>query len=826
MTRSRLRKLKRSRPQQVRAVLKMMPIASAIVAAIHPAFAQEESSSGGLQEVVVTAQKRTEDLQSVPISVVAINTQAMENLNIQNQDDYIRYLPSVTVQKSGSGGGANGPGFGNVIMRGISSDSGQNHSGPVPTVGTYLDEQPITTIQGAMDVHLYDIARVEALMGPQGTLYGASSEAGTLRIITNKPDPSGFKAEYQLEGNYVDHGEGGGLAQGFVNIPLGSTAAIRLVGWYEHDGGYIDNIPATRTFPQFGVTINNDAVAKNNFNDTTIYGGRAALRWNIGDNWAITPFVMVESTKANGFNAYSPTVGDLQLAHFSPDFVQDNFVDTALTIEGKIGNFEVTYAGAYLKRHDMTQTDYSDYSLAYDTSIPSYTAPIVNNAGQHINPTQFIKGRDNYEKISNELRIQSPQDWVVHFIVGGFYQRQMHDIEQNYQIADLAGPGCTFAPNCSLWVTGWPDAWWLTEQQRVDRDYAAFGEATWDITSHLSLLAGLRHFKYDNSLEGYRGYGLNNPLSAASGLGEAGVCNFNIQFHGAPCLSFNQSTTGNGNTPKITLTYKFGDRSLIYATYSKGFRPGGINRVGGLPPYSADYLKNYEIGWKTQWLDNRLRYNGAFFWEDWTNFQFAFLGNNGLTRIANAGAARSTGMENELAWLVAHGFTVSAGLTLMNPRLTANYCGELDPTTGQPITSNPCPVLGSNPPETFPPKSTSGTQLPGTSKVKGNLTARYDFPLGTWQSYGQLSYVYQSAEWADLRLAQRDEIGEQPAFSLLNLSAGIGRDTYSLDLFIQNVFDERGQTFRFTQCGSCSGINNYVVPTQPRTIALRWSQKF
>ncbi|HZC86339.1 MAG TPA: TonB-dependent receptor plug domain-containing protein, partial [Steroidobacteraceae bacterium] len=143
--------------------VKMMPIASAIVSAIHPAFAQEQGSSGALQEVVVTATKRVESLQSVPLSIVAIGTEQMQNLNILNQDDYIKFLPSVTTQKSGSGGGANGPGFGNVIMRGISSDAGQNHSGPLPTVGTYLDEQPITTIQGAMDVHLYDIARVEAL---------------------------------------------------------------------------------------------------------------------------------------------------------------------------------------------------------------------------------------------------------------------------------------------------------------------------------------------------------------------------------------------------------------------------------------------------------------------------------------------------------------------------------------------------------------------------------------------------------------------------------------------------------------------------------------
>src|SRR6185437_2274821 len=152
------------------------PIASAICAALHPAFAQEQPASGGLEEVVVTAQKRAESLQNVPLSITAIGSEQIEQLNIQKADDYIRLLPSVTSQGGGSGGGANGPGFGRVIMRGISSDASQNHSGPLPTVGTYLDEQPITTIQGAMDVHLYDIARVEALAGPQGTLYGASSE--------------------------------------------------------------------------------------------------------------------------------------------------------------------------------------------------------------------------------------------------------------------------------------------------------------------------------------------------------------------------------------------------------------------------------------------------------------------------------------------------------------------------------------------------------------------------------------------------------------------------------------------------------------------------
>ena len=810
MTRSRLRKLKRARPELARTAIKMLPIASAIFTAIHPAFAQEQTGGGALEEIVVTAQKRAEDLQNVPLSIVAIGTEQLERLNIQKADDYIKFLPSVTSQKSGSGGGANGPGLGNVIMRGISSDAGQNHSGPLPTVATYLDEQPIATIQGAMDVHLYDIARVEALAGPQGTLYGASSEAGTLRIITNKPDPSAFKAAYEVEGNYVDHGDPGGLARGFVNVPLSSNAAVRLVGWYQHDGGYIDNVFANRTFPQFGVTINNAAFAKNKFNDVTLYGARAALKVDLNDNWSITPFLMGQATKAKGFGAAAPTVGNLALQHFSPDSVEDRFVDTALTIEGKISNFDLIYAGAYLKRHDMTHTDYSDYSLAYDISIPTYTAPIVDNAGNHINPTQMIAGRDGYEKQSHELRLQSPADQRFRFIVGAFYQRQLHNIEQDYQIANLAQ---------SLWVTGWTNTWWLTKQQRVDRDSAVFGDATFDIVSGLSLTAGLRHFKYDNSLEGYRGYGLNNPLGIASGLGEAGVCDVTVRFQGAPCLSFNKDTSDSGNTPKVTLTYKFDAQRLLYATYSKGFRPGGINRVGNLPPYQADFLKNYEIGWKTTWFENHLRFNGALFKEDWENFQFAFLGANGLTRIANAGSARVKGVETDLQWAVTHGLSFAAALSLLDPKLTKNYCGAID-ANGSPITNCPSAAVPNS------PLAPEGTQLPGTSKVKGNLIARYDFPLGGFEAYGQGAYVYQSAQWADLRIRQRGEIGQQPAFSTLDLAIGLGKQSYAFDLFVTNVFDKRGELFRFNQCGSCSIVANYAVPTQPRTIALKLSQKF
>ena len=805
MTRSKRRKLERARNPKIRAALRGLPLASAsaFLAGAPVAFAQQ-ANEGALEEVIITAQKREENLQSVPISVQAIGTEKLEQLHIEGFDDYVKFLPSVTFQAGGSGGGASGPGFSRVLMRGVSSDSNLNHSGPLPTVGTYLDEQPITTIQGALDMHLYDIARVEALAGPQGTLYGASSEAGTVRIITNKPNPDKFEAGYEVQGNTIAHGDPGGVMQGFVNVPLSPSAAIRLVAWGEHKGGYIDNIRATRTFPQFGITINNDNLVKKNENDVTTYGGRAALRVDLNDNWTITPTLMAQKTKAGGFFSSNPALGDdYKIEHFSPDDSEDKWVDAALTLEGKISNFDLTYSGAFLKRDDQSRTDYSDYSLAYDISIPSYTDPIVDNSGNHINPTQWILGKDRYQKISQELRIASPKEWRVRFVAGVFYQRQQHGIEQAYEIQNLAK---------SLWVTGWPNTWWLTEQMRVDRDQAAFGEVTFDVTSSLSLTAGIRHFKYDNTLAGFRGFGLNNPLSAGSGLGEAGVCTPG-DFHGAPCSSFDKRTSDSGNTPKVTATYRIDDSRLVYATYSKGFRPGGINRVGDLPPYGADFLKNYEIGWKTSWAGNRVRFNGAFFREDWQDFQFAFLGANSLTRIANAGSARVKGFESEVAWAAGGGLTLSAGLTLLDPEITENYCGEID-ANGGAIT------------DCADPQAPKGTQLPATSKVKGNIVARYSFPLGQFDAHAQAAYVFQSAQWADLRIQQRTDLGQQGAYGTGDITFGLGKGSYAWELFVTNLFDKHADGYRFTQCNSCSIVANYVSPVQPRTIGVTFNQKF
>jgi len=850
MQRSRLRKLRRA-DSSVRArsaacaarLVRHAPIAAAIMAAIPRVYAQTQGQpqaqvqtqaeeTGGLQEVVVTAEKRTESLQQVPISVTALDTQKLEQLNLQNFNDYAQALPEVSFQNLQ-------PGFARTFMRGIVSDNNPNHSGPLPSVGTYLDEQPITTIQGPIDVHIYDIARIEVLPGPQGTLYGASSEAGTVRIITNKPDTSGFKAGYDLQGNTVQNGTFGGIAEGFVNIPLSSAAAVRMVGWYERDSGYIDNVHGTLTYPGSGYTLDNAAQAKQHYNDTETYGARAALRVNLDENWTITPTLMAQKTTFDGIYGEeewkdlatgSPVPNDLAVKHFYPEGGYDDWLDAALTVEGKIGNFDLTYAGAYLRRTDHTDSDYSDYTLGYQ-QYASYWPP---------NSTQLIYGHDRYQMYSNELRLSSPQDWPVRFLVGLFQQRQQHGIEQRYVINGLdPAYWIGWRGDASVSPRAWLDSWWLTEQVRVNRDYAAFGELNWDILSNVTATVGIRRFRYDNTLDGFYGFNLNafgtNPTFAppstlAGPIEGEQTCFNDLDFHGAPCMDLAKRTTGSGWTPKFNLAWRIDHDRMVYATYSKGFRPGGINRVGAAEPYAADFLKNYEVGWKTSWFDNHLRFNGAFFYEDWTDFQFAFLGPNSVTIVANAGAAKVKGAETEIEWAATPRLNVTAGAAYIDAYLSENYCGALD-ANGKPVTSNPCPAnesLSPPQPSPYPPFAPAGQQLPTTPRFKGNLGARYTMPIGSVQAFAQGNVVYQSAVWASLLTLERGLLGQQGAYAITNLFIGIDKDNWELELLIKNAFDRRASQYRYAECteATCAPIAVYNVIATPRTVGVQFSQRF
>ncbi len=336
-------------------------LASTAFSVAMPALAQE-AEDGDKDVIVVTAQKREQNLQDVPIAINAIGNEKLDQLQVSELQDVVKFLPSVTIQQGG-------PGFAQVYFRGVASGENANHSASLPTVGTYLDEMPITTIQGALDLHAYDLARVEALAGPQGTLYGASSMAGTLKLVTNAPDTSGFYGGAGVEINNVAHGDFGAIYEGFLNVPIGEGAAARIVGWYRDDGGYIDNVFGSRTYLTSGITQNNANLVEKNYNDAETYGARLALGIDLNDSWTIKPTLMgqIQNTEGSyGIERSGQTNGGLQTVQYNPEGSKDKWIQAAMTIEGKIGNWDMTLTGGHLRRKTETQSDYSDYAYFYD----------------------------------------------------------------------------------------------------------------------------------------------------------------------------------------------------------------------------------------------------------------------------------------------------------------------------------------------------------------------------------------------------------------------------------------------------------------------------
>lgn len=765
--------------------------------AVTPAQAQDDKGV-----IIVTAQKREQNLQDVPVAITAIGNEKLADLQVSELADVVKFLPSVSIQSLG-------PGFAQVYFRAVASGENANHSTSLPTVGTYLDEMPITTIQGALDIHAYDLARIEALAGPQGTLYGASSMAGTIKLVTNRPDTSGNYGSADLELNTVADGGIGGVAEGFYNFRLSDNAAARLVAWYRRDAGWLDNIEGSRTFPTSGITQNNAALVKDDYNTAETYGGRLALGIDLDDSWTIRPVVMGQVQTTNGFFAEerSAAVNDIrQVVQYNPEHTRDEWVQAALTIEGKIGNWDLVMTGGHLWREDEVFQDYSDYGYFYDTLFGS-GAYFYDNDGDLISPNQYVQGADTYRRLFGELRISSPQDAPLRVIAGLFGQRQSHIIEQNYIIDGLSD---------DLAVPGTEDNIWLTMQKRVDRDYAAFGEVSYDITDRFTVTGGIRVYRYDNSLVGFFGY--NNP-GFSSNLVYA--CQGPAVVDGSPCTNLDKTTADTDFIHKLNATYKITDDVMVYATWSRGFRPGGINRRGSLPPYGADELDNYEVGWKTRFGD--VTFNGAIYQLDWNNIQLSFLGENGLSEVRNAGVARIRGAEADFTYFN-NGLTLQLSGSYNDAEITRDFCAianedfDCDVPVGNELLA------------------AAGTQLPVTPKFKGNAIARYEFPVGSNNAHVQLAASHVGSRRNDLRDLENDLLGQLPAYTTLDLSVGFKTDAYRVELFATNVFDSKGLVSSAVQCleTTCGDPDDvsplggvfYDYRIRPRVIGIKVGANF
>lgn len=447
-------------------------------------------------------------------------------------------------------------------------------------------------------------------------------------------------------------------------------------------------------------------------------------------------------------------------------------------------------------------------------------------------------GTDHFKKFSQEVRISSPSDQPLRLVAGAFYQYQSNDIHQDYQVPGLA-------PDLS--VNGFDGTLWLTQQHRIDRDYAAFGELSYDLTSKLTLTAGGRVFKYDNSLIGFFGFGrnpgddytatpYNGAWSSRTGVVQCFTTDGNRLYDnlasgtgsttlvaaavpGSPCTNLGVysngkvdpvSAKGDGVTYRFNATWKPQRDLMVYATVSKGFRPGGINRRGDFGAYEPDYLINYELGFKSTLAGGRLRINGALYQQDWQHFQFSYLGPNSFTIITNGPNARIRGFDLD-ATVSLDQFSFNGAVSYTDAKTRQNLCHAIDPTYA-------CTDAGNS------IDAPAGTRLPVTPQWKMSGTARYTVPMGTAKAYGQLNATYQSSAPSDLRTAYNAILGDQPGYAQVNLAAGADWEKYSIELFVRNLFDERGELSRYVLCGTCTRV--YVVPTTPRMFGVRLGAKF
>ncbi|MEL6877375.1 MAG: TonB-dependent receptor [Pseudomonadota bacterium] len=512
--------------------------------------AEQEEQRGGVQTIVVTAQKRTEDLQDVPVSVSAIGEEQLNDLNIDTFDDYLDQLPTVT-----AGGG--GPGQSTIYIRGLASTtpslSVAGVAGLAPNVALYLNEQPLAQPGRNLDVYAADLERIEVLSGPQGTLFGASSQAGVVRLITNKPSLAGFDAGFSGGISFTKGGEASYQAEAMVNVPVTDTFALRGVVYLDDQGGYIDNVPGTvdlsesgrfrpeGTVRSNGVPVNanragfqagadlsavtfleadNAGIAEDDFNDTQYSGFRVSGLWEVTPDWTVTVSHQRQSIESDGVFFADPELDgldDLEISRFEEERLEDDFSNTSWTVEGRIAMLDVVYTGAYTDRNAEQRADYTDYLfvgqyLPYyicdgSVSYPGAAAP----SGTCQAPNLYINSVSETEVFTQELRFSTPEDWRFRVTAGGFYS----DLELKERV-DFAYPGNVLAQPFGPFAPNFPQAGFVTDPgpfpaetifrndiRRTDEQFGIFGEASFDIVPDvLTATFGARYYDIEVDFEG------------------------------------------------------------------------------------------------------------------------------------------------------------------------------------------------------------------------------------------------------------------------------------------------------------------------------------
>ena len=792
---------------------------------------QAEQAGFQLQEVIVTATKRSENIQNVPFSVSSTSQDQIINSGAANIVDLARNVAGFAVADLG-------PGQSQMAIRGISSGQViRDQPGVKEQVGVYLDESPISVALFTPDLELFDLDRFEVLRGPQGTLFGAGSEAGTVRYITRQPVLGKLEVVTDAALEDVEHGSQGGYFRSALNLPFSDTVAARVVGYWRHMGGFIDAI--TPMGPEGADTPSGFKTTKA-VNTGDRGGGRVTLLIKPNDALSVTPRLVFQRLQTNGFprvdiynilaNPYTTTqpavtIGSLQQYRQQQEGLTDDFTLADLKVTYDLGPATLTSVTSYTHRNVLVLRDATQLtgSVTFDVFADVFTP--TSPAGVRTNSPLY--DRTHLNVTSQELRLASNGKRMIDWLGGAFFQHVGRRYGQSLPTAGYDALNASFGNPLGTDPLAPPDTPFFSDISYSMKQYAAFGEVTWHATDQISVTAGLRyyHFKEDRVLNFHGVFANDTPAGGVPG-----------------------SVSSSGASPRLILSYKPIQDVQVYAQASRGFRLGGINDpinlplcspidkviFGGYGTWKDEKLWDYELGMKSQWMDRRLTLNAAAFYEDITNLQAtATAGTCSSRLVINVPTARSEGVEAELFFRPNAILDFGLSATALNAKLTSSVVSSLG-VVGGLQDGNRLPTAPK-----FQAVGYAGFTIPfrGTTELFGNVTVQYvgssfsqfeNEEPGWGQIGGDTTADPNAARLitygGPLTVGQINFNPELPSYTLANLRFGLKSDRWETALYINNITDKSAVLALDYERGRSARVG--YLTNQPRTIGIYGSHSF
>ncbi len=874
---------------------------------------------GGLQEIIVTATRRSENVQRVPITVQVLTGRMLRQLHITSFQDYVQMVPNLTSAD-------NGPGQNEIFMRGIGAGSQATQlsgmTGLWPNVGVYLDNQSVQLPNQNLDVYAVDLNRIEILEGPQGTLFGSGAEAGAIRYITNKPKLDVVEGNVNATYGVTAHGDPNTAVTAVLNLPIiPHHMAVRLVAYNSRQGGYINNVHGTYTrhdtdigihyanypavngqCPDGGVNsgycvppgspiADNINLVRNAINPVTYQGARIEALYQFNDDWSLLVTQMNQSMDAEGVFYQYPNAPDgqplspLDVVLFTPTYHNDKWSNTAWTLRGKAGPLDLIYTGGLLTRNLDTQTDYTNYSRGIYGDYYQCFGP--GSGGDNslkstcFQPAQAAQTQQQNQHWQHEFRVETPSAWRLRGILGIYEEDNILYDQTNYTSRTVptctsnAPPGSLGNSGCFATVGTFPGTTvvnpglqsdktsFYQDGKRETRQIAEFASISFDLTHHLTLTGGARHFVFLNSEVGtvLESFGCFEGGAPATGCHSSYSTNLNALNLRATEQGWRAQANVSWHIAPTLLGHR--QHIMTYFTFSQGFRPGGfnqnVNQPHALGPdgvaqfiiprgYNPDTLNNYEVGWKTDWrfLNRSFQWNTAVYREDWSNVQIELF-YPPLTGIAfdnsNGQNFRINGVETSFVAQLWRGLSLrGAGAWNSSEQTNSPAIIDNNPASvnfGKPIAE----ICSSGPSSCSPftnPFGPRGAPTADSPPISYNLLLRYDFLLHTLSS---IKYLNNAVAYVQIGMQHHGhsytQAGanppfvpgvtvttarlrfENPAYTTYDASVGASKGHWNFAVYGQNLTNSQAVVFTST--------DQFIVaqtPLRPRVLGASFGYSF